>query len=160
MDKDKEAIMNFISNELNNRFNIELVGDRVYRSYISVPVVYNEYLIRDFIILYRIDCLVDMGLITNARKNDLLDLFSYYLELNNELVNISLRGIRDIDENNGLSDLRVCDNRREEIYKQMSKIERIFNNYHLLDKIDLAKIIASNIRIDNSDLDINTELKR
>ena len=50
--------------------------------------------------------------------------------------------------------------REKELESKSEQIRNIFNNYHLLDEIDLHEVILNSVSIDNTDLDLESEIKK
>ena len=156
MDKDKKDTMEVISSEINTRFQVEKVSDIFYHNILAVnaPTTYTHLNIKEFILLYRIECLFDKGLITEKVKEQLFELFNLYKELWKELNELLSKDILTDKE------LTIEESaRKKELENQCIHIDEIFDNYHLLDEIDLEKVISNSVSVD-IDLDLESEIKK
>lgn len=169
-DQDKEYVMEFLSNMLNNEYDLETVDYKAYHvPYAEIPRQYGEYKITSFFFFYRLDCLYEKGLITLSVKNKLLELYQYYSELDEEYGDYAMKANnirRDIDDmeykgtltETKLKELKGKIKKEEHktltICNKMKEVKKIFDNYHLFDKINLSELIGNSVRVDkNIDLD-------
>ncbi len=173
-DNEKEEVMEFLSSMLNIEYSDMTLGDKSYHiPYEELPNKYLDYTIKQFLFFYRLDCLLENNLITEEIKNQLLDLYNYYMELDSKYSQYCMdehqarRDLDDIERRREPSkeEMEEIERRRKEaneqrdiIYKKMKEVEQIFNNYHLLDKIDLGKILEITTVVDNPNLDLKKEI--
>ncbi len=150
MDKDREKILKIVSDDMNIKFIANKISDVFYHNILAVdaPNTYNAYNIRDYIMICRIDCLYDKGIITLKVKNELFELFEIYQKLSNRLGEILL------------SESKEDEDEKDRINEKMEHIEEIFKNYHLWDELDLKEIILKDSRVDNKDLDLEGEINK
>ena len=144
MDKEKQNLFEEINEIYNSRFQCETIGSLLFHmpTFKVVTLKYNKYTFSDFVFIWRLECLLDKGIITEDRKKDLLELFNLYYQLMNEI------GTHD---NN--------DNEDNIIYKKLDDIELVFNNYHLLDEINLMELISNSVKVDTTNIDM-TEVSK
>lgn len=152
MDKDREKVLNVLSNEVNVQMQARSIGNVFYHNImaVNIPNTYNLLHIKEFIIICRIDCLYDKGLITLKVKKELMELFNIYTLLNQKYSDLA---IRDLNGENVETEMN-------QLYEKIEHIEKIFSNYHLMDDIDLKEIILNSVRVDNKDLDLEEEIRK
>lgn len=176
-DQEKEYVMRFLSDMLNSEYDLETVDYKAYHvPYTDIPRKYGRYKIKTFFFFYRLDCLYEKGLITESIKNQLLELYNYYKELDNQLESYVMKANnirRDIEdmEYKGIkiseeklrslkNEIEVEENSAHTIIKKMKEVEEIFNNYHLLEEINLGQLIENSVRVDDENYDLNGEIEK
>lgn len=176
-DKNKEKVLDFVSSMLNITYETQTVGSMAYHIPLiePLPEKYNDYKIMDVIFYYRLDCLFEKGLITEATKNRLLKLFDYYKLLDGKATDAvredtELRRRKDngISKKYELSDeeehsinleMERVNKKIDDIYREMDEIKSYFDNYHLLDELNLGEMIANTVRVENNNLDLTSVLE-
>ena len=168
MDKDKEETMKIISKEIDTRFQVNTINDIIYHNLfaLNAPTTYSHLHIREFILLYRIECLYDNGLITQKVRKDLLELFDIFEQLNKKLEDLLIREKQyDIEleymqiENDANKKVSTIRDTINQVTEQIVKIENIFKNYHLQDEIDLHDVISNSVSVDNNNYNYKNELE-
>ena len=156
MDKDKKDTMAAITQDINIKFQVNKVSDVFYHNILTIntPTTYCDLNIKEFILLYRIECLFDKGLITEKVKDQLFELFNLYKDLLSELGSLLSKEILTDDKYTTDEEKR-----KKELENQCIHIDEIFDNYHLLDEIDLEKVISNSVSVD-IDIDLESEIKK
>ena len=152
MDKDREKVLDILSKDVNTEMQARQIANVFYHNILAIdaPNTYNSYHIQDFLIICRIDCLYDKGVITLKVKNELVELFNIYTLLNQKYGDLLMR---DLNGENVETEMN-------QLYEQIEHIEKIFSNYHLMDNIDLKEIILNSVRVDNKNLDLEEEIRK
>ena len=147
MEKDKKELLDEVSEILNTQYRVDTVGDILYHMPITTKLTseYNKCILLDFILLCRIDFLYDKGIITQARRDELYELYNDYKNLEDELGKCLGREVSQEES----------DRRSAPIIESMEKINKVFDNYHLNDEINLSELLSATVKVDNPNMDIS-----
>lgn len=176
-DQEKEIVMEFLSFMLNSEYEYQTLKYKAYHiPYTDIPSKYKNYRISSFIFYYRLDCLFEKELIDENTKAKLNELYSDYLELDNKLAdygimeNDAYRRIENLEKRNvGYNkeelvllrkELNEIKNKMDIIFLKKEEIAKIFDNYHLLEEINLGQLIENSVCVDDENYDLNSEIEK
>ena len=162
---------------LNVEYNYQTLGYKAYHiPYADIPSKYKNYRISTFIFYYQLDCLLEKGLINENTKTKLNELYNYYQELDNKIADYSTMDndayrrketLKKKNAEDNKEELESLEKKHNEIKSKMNnlfslkkKIEKVFANYHLLEEINLGKLIENSVRVDNNNFDLNSEIEK
>lgn len=137
MDQILEFLNIYLQSKLAGMKISEMKWDLLHYSYQESDNIeeYDDFKLEEFIILYKIDRLIDLNIINEKIGKKLKDIFYLKKELENKL--LSLVSIGNFDNNKELIN---------DICKKIKKIDEKLNKYKLINnKLDLKKIIDNNI---------------
>ena len=142
MDKGKKEVLDFLSTTLDTEYDFKTIGSCVWDAEhyyaVNIPRDYDHYTVKDFIVLFQIDCLLEKGLITENDHGCLVRLFYQKKDL---YARIGRPG----------SDT-------EKLSAKIDLIDEIFAKYNIGD-IDLASMIYNNAIVKDS-FDLQQEIIR
>ena len=141
MEKNIEEILGAISDKLSTRMSVVKVNDVFYHAYHDVNTSkYGSYTIEEFLQLYKINRMFELGAISKEERENLTILFHAKRKLNRKLGEECLKEMRpeDIYSNERTYTSKI----KAKLHREIERIEKEFDKYSLnLDDIELKTII-------------------
>lgn len=156
--RENDEILTIIEDYINTKITTTKIGDISYEFSHCIPnsEVYDGYLIEDFLVLYKIDKLVALNIISQKTSVLLKQLFFIKQNINRKIAEIINENISlDVE----LPDVSI-------LVKKIEIIDSIFEKYHLNDiQVDFDSIINSSIKAETysdcyNEHDLSDVLKR
>ena len=153
MEEEEQQLLEFISNYFKAQFNSKSIKDIKWDAFREGPIgevadfdEYDNISVSDFLILYKINRLKELNIITCEKENYLMNLFNYKLILEDRLGEILAKEAREGGLDNSEE---LYKKEKNAIYEKWSVIDDELRKYHLDGNFDFKKIIDGFISMEN-----------
>ena len=127
-----EQILELIISSLQGKSRVTKIGDIVWEQRNSHNVEctneYNNYTIEQFLVLFKIKYLNNLAIIDDETKDSLEKLYKMRIELNRRMGELAYKDLYGETKSNHET--------IESLYKNLDKIDRVLDKYHLLTRDD------------------------
>ncbi len=151
MEKNIEDILGAISDKLSTRMSVGKVNDVFYHAYHDVNTSkYGSYTIEEFLQLYKINRMFELGAISKEECDNLTILFHTKRKLERKLGDEVSKEMRPEDI---YSDRKAYTSKiKPKLLKEIERIEKEFDKYYLnIDKMELKELIDTIIESEDYD---------